>query len=78
MQRMINHAEPLPMCGRGHAARHMHDLRAERAGGGHFIECACCHTGRHPTYLAALADWHRMHGHQAPPRARVVQLRRTS
>lgn len=78
MQRMINHPEPLPRCAAGHAARHMNDLRALHCGGGHFIECACSHTPRHPTYVAAMADWRRMHGHQAPPRARVLQLRRTS
>lgn len=75
MQRMINHPEPLPRCAAGHVSRHMHDLRAAHAGGGHFIECACSHSARHGAYLPALADWARMHGRLAPERARVVPIR---
>lgn len=34
-QRQIPHAAPLPPCPAGHPARHIHDLRAAHAGGGH-------------------------------------------
>lgn len=76
MQRMISHNPPLPACANGHAARHMHDQRAAHAGGGHFIECACRQTQRHPSLDAALPEWQRLNGFVATPhRARVVDLR---
>lgn len=37
MQRMISHPEPITPCSKGHAARHIHDLRRASAGGGHGI-----------------------------------------
>lgn len=62
MQRMVTHAEPLLPCSKGHAARHIHDLRRASAGGGHGIECSCSHTARHPDVERALAEWELMHG----------------
>lgn len=55
MQRMIS--GNVPACPRGHRGRHMHDQRGLRSGGGHFVECACSSTARHPTLEAALAEW---------------------
>lgn len=77
-QRQIPHAAPLPPCPAGHPARHIHDLRAAHAGGGHFVECQCRHTGRHPDFAAALAEWIRMPGRAPAARtecpADVVQF----
>lgn len=76
MQRMISHPQPLPPCAAGHSARHMHDQRAPRAGGGRFIECACSHTPRSDTFAQALAHWRQAHDHQVrPQRPRVIPLR---
>ena len=66
MQRMISHAEPLPTCRNGHVARHIHDARRASAGGGHLVECACSHTGRHAEFDDALREWRRTHGHRGP------------
>lgn len=65
-QRQVSHSEGLPRCRQGHPARHMLDVRAGSAGGGHFIECACCHTRKHESYEAALLEWRRMHHIRAP------------
>lgn len=79
MQRMISHPEPLPPCAAGHRARHMHDVRARHAGGGHLIECACRQTGKRDDYAQALHDWHRLNGLPLPaaqrPRSNVHTLR---
>ena len=74
MQRMIPHPEPLPPCSAGHAARHIHDLRARHAGGGHLVECACRHTPRHDDYAQALDAWCAMNGHAPPRRARSATV----
>ncbi|MCD7096908.1 hypothetical protein [Stenotrophomonas sp. MMGLT7] len=66
MQRMISHPMPLPPCRHGHASRHIHDLRAARAGGGHFVECACSATSKHGTYDEALREWCRQQGQRYP------------
>lgn len=68
MQRMVSHAEPLLPCSKGHAARHIHDLRRASAGGGHGIECSCSHTARHADFERALAEWELMHGQPAKPK----------
>lgn len=65
-QRHMSHPEGLPACAAGHSARHILDLRGPASGGGHFVECACRHTTRHPDFDAALAAWKRMN---RPPRA---------
>ncbi|RRN78515.1 hypothetical protein EIM50_13580 [Pseudoxanthomonas sp. SGD-10] len=83
MQRMIAHPEGLPTCRHGHQARHIHDARALRAGGGHLVECRCSHTGKHADYDDALREWCATHGHPAPaiepqrhlPLANVTHLR---
>ncbi|WP_093534225.1 hypothetical protein PWP89_13150 [Stenotrophomonas rhizophila] len=59
-QRHICHPEGLPKCAAGHSARHIHDLRGLAAGGGHFIECQCQASRRHPEPDAALAEWRRI------------------
>jgi len=59
-QRHISHAEPLPDCAAGHSARHIHDLRGLAAGGGHFVECRCRATQRHPEASGALDQWRRI------------------
>lgn len=56
-QRQISHGGELPPCAEGHPARHIHALRAAHAGGGHFIECACRNTARHPDFESAAAAW---------------------
>lgn len=56
---------PLPACPDRHAARYIHDLRREGAGGGHFIECRCSRTSKHPTFDLAWAHWHKQHALQA-------------
>lgn len=70
MQRMVTHHEPIVPCSKGHAARHMHDLRRASAGGGHGIECACSHTARHEDFERALAEWEQMHRKPAAKRSR--------
>ncbi len=85
MQRMISTAQPLPTCRAGHTARHMHDLRGRRTGGGHFIECACHQTARHPEFQEALVEWCLSGGHPIPtidaqrelPLRNVVHMRTT-
>lgn len=85
MQRMIPTATPLPPCPAGHPARHMHDLRRASAGGGHFIECACRQTAKHPELADALAEWCRSGGHPLPitdaqrqlPLRNVINLRKS-
>lgn len=57
----ISHAEPLPRCKHNHIARHMHDRRGVDRGGGHFIECRCGQTKKHPAFEPALLEWRRMH-----------------
>ena len=60
-QRQITHAPgTLPACANGHAAHHIHDLRAASAGGGHSLECECRRTARHPDLDRALVEWMRM------------------
>ncbi len=56
-QRHVPHSHPLPRCAAGHPARHIHDRRCPRAGGGHFIECQCRNTQRHPSFEDALVQW---------------------
>ncbi|CAD7722170.1 hypothetical protein LMG31884_34080 [Xanthomonas hydrangeae] len=78
-QREISHAEPLPACRAGHAARHIVDSRRLQAGGGHAIECRCGRTKKHADFDQALAEWKRMHRIRVPPQAapadsNVVQL----
>ena len=68
-QRQIPHAAPLPPCPAGHPARHIHDLRAAHAGGGHFVECQCRHTARHEHFAGALSEWLRMPGRGPTGRA---------
>lgn len=61
-QRQVDHPNSLPLCRNGHAARHMLDARCTQAGGGHFVECACGRTQKHPTYAQALREWVRVNG----------------
>lgn len=49
-------------CPSGHPVRYIHDLRREGSGGGHFIECRCSATAKHPTFDLAWAHWHKQHG----------------
>lgn len=65
-QRQITHPEGLPACHAGHVARHIHDQRAPRAGGGHLVECQCRATTRHATFDAALTQWCRDNQRPAP------------
>ena len=69
MQRMISHAVPLPACRNGHPARHIHECRGTRCGGGHLVECACSHTGKHAEFDEALVEWCGAHGHPLPQTA---------
>lgn len=59
-QRHISHPEPLPACAAGHSARHIQDLRGLAAGGGHFVECRCRATQRHPEASGAFDQWRRI------------------
>ena len=59
-QKQISHAGELPDCAAGHSARHIHDLRGLAAGGGHFVECRCQATQRHPDAAQALDQWRRI------------------
>lgn len=65
-QHHVSHASPLPACRDGHPARHIHDYRRLEAGGGHFIECCCCHSSRYASFDEALADWRRRNGRRGP------------
>ncbi|AJZ46587.1 hypothetical protein H8Z72_19595 [Xanthomonas citri pv. citri] len=78
-QRQVDHDSPLPPCTNGHLARHMLDARRPEAGGGHFIECVCGRTQKHPSFELAMTEWRRAHRIRTPreprPRAHnVVQL----
>nr|WP_082345112.1 hypothetical protein [Xanthomonas vasicola]MDO6946001.1 hypothetical protein [Xanthomonas vasicola]MDO6958067.1 hypothetical protein [Xanthomonas vasicola] len=64
-QRQVDHNTPLPGCRDGHAARHIIDLRRPEAGG-HFVECACGRTQKHPSFEQAIAEWRRSNGIRAP------------
>ncbi|WP_433925277.1 hypothetical protein [Stenotrophomonas nematodicola] len=50
-----------PRCPHGHKARYMLDGRRLEAKGGHFIECRCSCTAKHPTFDLAWAHWHKQH-----------------
>jgi len=65
-QRQVDHDSPLPRCRNAHKARHMLDVRRAAAGGGHFVECACGRTQKHPSYALALREWIRINGTSAP------------
>jgi len=65
---MITEQVPIIPCSKGHAARHMLDLRRPSAGGGHSVECACSQTSRRLTFEEAHAEWNLVHGHPAPKR----------
>ncbi|PPT74721.1 hypothetical protein XaplCFBP3122_16025 [Xanthomonas arboricola pv. populi] len=57
----------------------MLDARRPEAGGGHFIECVCGRTQKHPSFELAMTEWRRAHRIRTPrgprPRAHnVVQL----
>lgn len=77
-QREVSHETPLPRCRADHMARHMLDERRPQSGGGHFIECRCGRTQKHPEFGPALAEWKRQNGIRTPrpaaPAANVVQL----
>ncbi len=62
---------PLPTCPNGHPARYILDCRRLEARGGHFIECRCSRTMKHPTFDLAWAHWHKQHGLQ--PTAAVLE-----
>lgn len=66
-QQHITHDFELPPCTSGHRARHLHDQRCLRAGGGHFVECACSQTKRHLDFEKAMAEWKRMHARRGRP-----------
>lgn len=68
MQRMITEQPPIIPCSKGHAARHMLDLRRPSAGGGHSVECACTSTAKYLTFEEAHAEWCLVHGQRAPKR----------
>ncbi len=59
-QRHISHPEGLPARAAGHSARHINDLRALAAGGGHLVECKCRMTSKHAEPDVALAEWRRI------------------
>lgn len=59
--RQIASPTPLQVCQAGHNARLMEDGRRPEAGGGHFVECRCCHTRRHATSQLAVQEWARLH-----------------
>jgi len=54
----------LPACPSGHPARYILDCRRLGARGGHFIECRCSATAKHPSFDLAWAHWHKQHGLQ--------------
>ncbi|MCC7632553.1 hypothetical protein [Stenotrophomonas rhizophila] len=75
--RQITAPWPLPACKAKHVARLMEDRRRPSAGGGHFIECLCGHTQKHPSPHLALQEWTRVYGRAvqvAPTASNVVQL----
>ncbi|AWH51458.1 TPA: hypothetical protein UMV35_002050 [Stenotrophomonas maltophilia] len=55
----------MPACPNGHPARYIIDCRRIEARGGHFIECRCSRTAKHPTFDLAWAHWHKQHALQA-------------
>lgn len=65
-QRQLDSPQPLPRCKLGHQVRYMLDARCAKAGGGHFIECRCCATRKHPTFDLAFQDWRRLNGLRTP------------
>lgn len=71
-QHHITHDFELSPCKAGHRARHIHDLRCLRAGGGHFVECACSHTARHLEFDKALAEWKRLHAKRGRPAKKML------
>ncbi|NJC38355.1 hypothetical protein GGR60_002909 [Xanthomonas arboricola] len=78
-QRQVDHSTPLPGCKNGHVGRYMLDLRRPAAGGGHFVECACGRTQKHPNFELAIAEWRRSNGIRAarqprPAASNVVQM----
>lgn len=76
-QRQIPAPWPMPGCRSGHTARLMEDCRSAEAGGGHFIECQCGRTHKHPSAHLALQEWTRLHGRAvpvAPTASNVIQL----
>jgi len=76
-QRQITAPWPLPPCKAGHRARLIEDRRRAAAGGGHFIECQCNRTNKHPGAHLALQEWTRLYGRavQIPADAKnVIQL----
>lgn len=70
-QRQISHQVTLPACVNGHAARHMHDLRAASAGGGHVLECECRQTAKHASVGDALQQWRRINTTRRPRAPRI-------
>lgn len=76
-QRQITAPWPLPACKAGHMARLMEDRRSPDAGGGHFIECQCGRTHKHPSPHLALQEWTRLYGRTpqaAVAASNVIQL----
>jgi len=79
-QQQMQPNRPTPACPAGHTARYIVDGRRIEARGGHFIECRCSRTAKHPSFDLAWAHWHKLHGLQpacAPLRAgssNIVQL----
>lgn len=78
-QAQISHDFDLPACVDGHSARHMIDMRAPHAGGGHFIECRCRSTTRLADFDQAFTEWCRLNDKRKPriPRqsAELLQFR---
>lgn len=64
--RQITSTAPVPLCEAGHGARLMEDGRRLESGGGHFVECRCSHTKRHPGADLALQEWDRLHAARVP------------
>lgn len=76
-QRQIAAPWPMPSCRAGHTARLMEDRRRADAGGGHFIECQCGRTHKHPSAHLALQEWTRLYGRPTPVAStanNVIQL----
>lgn len=65
-QRQIAAPWLIPNCSTGHTARLMEDRRRADAGGGHFIECQCGRTHKHPRAHQALQEWTRLYGRSVP------------